>query len=231
MSSIKVNLTGGDSYFIPTGSFVPTNINATFDATEFEINGQSNTITNYIIDSTDQRNWPMCLNYAYQMIALNPSEYGYPDLGINLSLKFENDGALEYLKLDNSESMSRVIKSLQSSDTASVDFSLIYSWNESASNLSADDEKALSSAIEDVKTNIDAEVAALAEACEEGLPYTWPDGKVCTTVACCQSYADEYKLSQMQDPKGEIMQLYKDAGIDGIIEKKHIYKFETSGGN
>ena len=231
MSSIKVNLTGGDSYFIPTGSFVPTNVNASFDATDFEINGQSHQITNYIVGGNDQRNWPICLNYAYQMIALNPSEYGYPDLGINLSIKFEDEGAREYLKLDNGESMSRVIKSLQSSDTASVDFSLIYSWNESASDLSADEDKALSSAIADAKADIESQVEALKESCQEGLPYTWPDGKVCTTTACCESYADEYKLSLMQDPEGAIMQLYKDAGIDGIIEKKHIYKFETSGGN
>ena len=231
MSSIKVNLTGGDSYFIPTGAFVPTNVVANFESTQFEINNESSTITNYIIGDTDQRNWPLCLNYAYQMIALNPSEYGYPDLGVELSLKFEEDGALQYIKLDNGESMSRIIKSLQSSDTASVDFSLIYSWNESAANLSTDEDKALSTAIADAKAAIEDAVTALEEACVEGLPYTWPDGKICTSEECCQSYAKVYKLSLMQDPEGPIMQLYKDAGIDGIIEKKHIYKFAVSGGN
>jgi hypothetical protein len=244
MSSIKVKIAVTDaSYFISSpNNDLPTNFQYGPQTTSFEWGGQGYNIENYRVDpqGLDLQNWNSAIEAAYRFIALYPNETGYPDLGTEAS--FDGEFAV-YLAIDGSKSMESVVSTLGLSDTAIADFSLIYSWSETAASLSEPEYKDFVAELQTIQKfatdEADAAVAACAAAVAGGNSYTWnavvdPNGvyslpaKVCSTDECCTAYKPVYQLALLQTLGVEI---FASVGISAdTISKKHIYKFLQSGG-
>ncbi len=224
MSSIKVTNFDNTSYSIATGNLVMENPAFGADVTTFEINGDVKAIPMYDIPDTigEQGNWPINIEYGYRMVVLSPSSFGYPDLG-GTSADWQ-----DYLNLDGSASIGRMNKTLSMSENVQVDFSLIYAWNENAGSLSSEDLKALESELASATATAAKEAAESTAECNEavdgGGSYTWPDGHVCDSAACCTSYSAIYAEKVLKDA---LLGAYSAAGItiEGTT-RKHIYKFQ-----
>ncbi len=224
MSSIKVTNFDNTSYSIATGNLVMENPLYSPVGTSFEINGVTNTIPMYDIPDTIgvQGNWPTNIEYGYRIVALSPSSFGYPDLG-GPSADWQ-----DYLNLDGSASIGRMNKTLSMSENVQVDFSLIYAWNENASSLSADDKEALETSLAEAgavaSKEADQSTAECTETVTGGNSYTWPDGHVCDSAACCTSYSAIYAEKVLRDG---LLSVYSSYGItiEGTT-RKHIYKFQ-----
>ena len=244
MSSIKVKIAQTDgSYFISSpNNDLPTNFNFSPQSTNFDWGGSSYVIENYKVDpSEDIINWNAGIELAYRYICLYPNETGYPNLGTEVSL---NAAYQLYLILDGQKSMSGVVSSLGLSDTAVVDFSLIYSWSEFGASFNTADFKAIVGQLNVVEQQVRADADALADDCVAvttgGQPFYWPavidssgnvvlESKECSTQLCCEEYKPVYQLAKLQTESAPI---FADANVSAdTIVKKHIYKFVQSGGN
>jgi len=243
MSSIKVKIAQTDgSYFISSpNNDLPTNFDFSPQSTNFGWGGSNYVIENYKVDpSQDIINWNAGIELAYRYICLYPNETGYPNLGTELSLNAEY---IPYLALDGQKSMNGVVSSLGLSDTAVVDFSLIYSWSEFGASFNTDDFKAIVGQLNVVGQQVADDADTLANDCVAivaGGPFTWPavidssgnvvlEEKECSTQLCCQEYKPVYQLAKLQTESAPI---FADANVSAdTIVKKHIYKFVQSGGN
>lgn len=242
MSSIKVKIAVTDaSYFISSpNNDLPTNFQYDPQKVQFEWGGQPYSIDNYRVDpqAPDLQNWNSAIEMAYRFISVFPNETGYPDLGPNMSGEY-----IPYLSIDGSKSMARVVSTLGLSDTAIVDFSLIYSWSEAAASLSEPEYKDAVAEIQQIEQVVEDETAANATQCDEevnnGSTYTWPaitdaSGNVilapivCDSSECCSETSEIWKAERM---KSLLATTFASIGVTAEdISKKHIYKFlEQSG--
>ena len=194
-----------------------------------------------VIPSEDVVNWNAGIELAYRYICLYPKETGYPDIGTEAAL---NSAYQLYLTMDGQKSMDSVVSSLGLSDTAIVDFSLIYSWSEFGASLNTDEFKAivgqLNTVLQEVNTEAEALSADCAAATAGGGTFTWPavvdssgnvvlEAKECSTELCCQEYKEVFQLAKLQTESATI---FAGANVSAdTITKKHIYKFVESGGN
>lgn len=241
MSSIKVKIAQTEgSYFISSqNNDLPTNFNFKTQNTNFDWGGSGYSIENYKVDpSEDIINWNAGIELAYRYICLYPNETGYPNLGTEAAL---NSAYQLYLTMDGQKSMDGVVSSLSLSDTAIVDFSLIYSWSEFGASLNTDDFKAIDDQLNSVQQEVDNTSEALTSDClavtTGGGTFTWPavidssgnvvlEAKDCSTELCCQEYKEVFQLAKLQTESAPIF-----AGVNvsaDTITKKHIYKFVES---
>lgn len=240
MSSIKVKIAEGGSYFISSsGNDLPTSIDFTPQFTNFQWGGPSYEIANYKVDdSEDVVNWNSGIEMAYIYICLFPSETGYPNLGADVTNDID---LVSYLTLDGTESMSRVVKSLATSDTEIVDFSLIYSWSTIGGGLTTDDYKVIIGQVNTLRAESQSEATQAQQECADALAngdpsYTWPDGFVCTSQECCEDHKSIYQAEIFRygtDGISGAKALFDSVGVTPEdITKKHIYKFKgPQGGN
>jgi len=95
MGAIRINFTDGTSYFIDLSTAASASISdAQEEFTRIQAVDLSNNTTDWNIvrfDGTPQLVWPKSLKLAYEAIASDPIEYGYP----NLSGEWQ-----KYLKFD-----------------------------------------------------------------------------------------------------------------------------------
>jgi len=244
MSSIKVKIAQTDGYYFISSPNNDSPITFAFNPqqTSFAWGGSNYVIQNYKVDpNEDIINWNAGIELAYRYICLYPNETGYPDLGPEVSLVGDY---LLYLAIDGQKSMEGIVSSLGLSDTAVVDFSLIYSWSEFGASLNTADFKAIVEELNVVKAQVDDEATQLqtdcAQATTEGETFTWPavidgsgnvvlEAKECSTPACCEEYKTVFQLAKLQTESAAI---FAGANVSAeTITKKHIYKFVESGGN
>jgi len=239
MSSIKVKIAEGGSYFISSaGNDLPTNLDFTPQRTDFTWGGQNQSIQNYKVDdSEDIVNWNSGIEMAYNYICLFPSETGYPNLGADITNSID---IVAYLTLDGTESMSRVVKSLATSDTEIVDFSLIYSWSTVGSGLTTDDYKVIIGQLNTLRAEAANAATTENQNCLDAFAggatsYTWPDGFVCTSTLCCEDHEPIYQSEVFRygtDGESGAKALFDSVGVTAEdITKKHIYKFKAPEGS
>jgi len=233
MSSIRVTTPTDATYFYSTTGPLPSNVDGSYEAITFQMDGDSVAINMYVANPPDQSmNWPGALQMAYEFISVFPEECGYPNLGADAT---RNIDGKPYLLLDYSESMDRISQGLGASDTAVVDFSVITSWSNIGSTLSQDEISGIGKALDEVKmiaaAAAEEESTNCAEAVDSGEAYTWPDGFTCTTSQCCSDHAPIYEAYVVKDELRKVDSAFNAIGIVASdIVKKHIYKFPQSGG-
>ena len=220
MGALRVNLTNGTSTFINLGPEYNEVLieEATTQLTVIRANGQNTdvwSINRY--QTTPKCIWEGQMNVAYTAIAAIPVEYGYPNLGTNKN---------EYIKYDASKFG---ISALQQALSGQVEDEIPYTERTAiAENVtSVEEAEKMVAELEAARKDIETEAEELASECQDevsnGNTFTWPNGVICSTEACCQVTKDEYIAEQL-------IPLIKN--VVGPISWKHQYLWEAvqSGG-
>jgi len=220
MGALRINLTNGTSAFIDlsNASSVITK-NHGFEVFQIEFTDSATATTQTWVvnrwqtpDMVIGKNiiWEKMMEVAYNIIAANPIEFGYPDLG---------NSPVTYVAYDDNKFLSSAIDlALSSVGEPAVleNRTAIYGLLQDADSAG----EVVSEYFASV-SSLEAAVKALKSDCEAvvagGGSFTWPDGYVCTSAECCIQHAVDYEAAG----KAALLEPF----IQGI-KWRHQYLFE-----
>jgi len=223
MGALRVNLTNGTTNFIALEGYSQAFITSS-DTLRTIIRGvklaggQDDWVIVRFTTSPTETIWRYQMEVAYDLIAAAPIKYGYPNLGTS-----PND----YIKYDASKFG---VAALEQALTDQQEDNIPYTEKTAICPDVLDPDQAgkLKDAISDVISEAKDETEALEEECakavDAGNTFTWPDGTICDSAACCSTQAAIFKDQKIED------------GLDSLglrIEHKHQYlwkEISTEGG-
>lgn len=224
MGTLRINMTNGTSYLVPMDNFVTVEVaDASKDSTLIRGTDAAANNTNISIErfgANENLVWPDALKAAYESIAIDPVQLGYPDLGNTWE---------DYLKYDIAKFGDAALTQALAGDVAPET-----AWSEkTAIAIQFESKEAAEKAVDVAKkiiSDAESEATAIIDECQQntanGENYDGPCGTVeplnggqndAGCQACGQSVIDAAKPTAQ-------------AAI-GTIEYKHQYLFKQIGGD
>ena len=213
MGALRINKTDGTSVFLDLSSYTSAKIKESYrnkTTLEFtKLTGGSDEWDVQRFETTPDCIWEWQMFAAYNAIAIAPIKYGYPNLGNTVE---------KYITYDASKFGTAAIEQAltdQQEDNIPYTERTAICTNVS----SQDDATDIVDKLEIIKSDVEAEGAALASACAkaiaDGETFTWPIiNVICDSAECCTNSENAYVVAALSKQIDEL-------GI--IINWKHQY--------